>query len=964
MDGSLETLCELLRSPEVGATIADSRPAIVLQKRDLRPVFANASGVRQQGARDMKELRELEQCSIRLPQPVIGRIHRFAASASDRQRKAELVQIQFADESQQTVKALERVEFVNLGDINSNRDLMLVILASRAEPLQSDDVYGLQHWVQEGQFVVLFDQEGGAVASCGDHTLLDDILEKVQLFADENQDEREPMRVRRIRTSDGERDIAIVALAGGPEHVLLISRVPQRTRGKISLFPDLRRDRSSLSSAGARVRSSRSSMEVGLSHIREPGGSGVYVEDMGTYRSARSSRSARGGGDTSAHRSAGDEEEPDIHRSGRDKSDTTANRSERLSYSPGIKVGTVVDHPGRENQGSITSTANRRKTIRNEEYDTSRIVVLPSVSRTLHGVSGLGNAEKNLDRRDNDRVLSISDVSDTSCTVNGAKTRSKGSIPNIIGPRVVRSHGIDDPISGGISPWWGRPLEKEQHGCKTEVSGAYFKGKSVLPDDLNVPSLVTDFKDILHVNPAFLDLFGWEKATIIEGQGGVIEFASDDGRTTRTHGVDLTRFILESGGVAESSVHLHSVLWHGEPAALITLQDIDGTQNRYDHGTRSSTSFDVRGLGPSRLEDLEAVFDHLHACIFILDENKEVKAVNKATEALFQATDLKEEKASILDFLTPTSYREVLAYLERVKTAEDTVLVRSGIEVIAQLAHGASLPMRLTATSRTLNGSPRYYVVMQTSTQAPNRDFHNPESASLDMKMSSVSDEALLPKIYRELNEVFADIMSSSKHMLDGCNDDDGYEGSRTPLTKARACDMQVMSWVNDLLTLSKLLIGTSDLKFEIIDLRELITECVGIIQALANTKRVIIRSSFVDSATKVIADLRSLRQIVLRLLSHSVLCTRAGRQVIISTSKEENGELHVKVVGVGPEAANDRDETSSDQVGMHPLEWGGASVRWGSYLELTEALVESNHASFHVEQGNSGTTGLDCISC
>jgi len=106
-----------------------------------------------------------------------------------------------------------------------------------------------------------------------------------------------------------------------------------------------------------------------------------------------------------------------------------------------------------------------------------------------------------------------------------------------------------------------------------------------------------------------------------------------------------------------------------------------------------------------------------------------------------------------------------------------------------------------------------------------------------------------------------------------------------------------------------------------------------------------------------VTADPRSVRQIVLNLLSNSIKFTGAGGQVIVSTARgdERSVVLRVRDTGVG----------MSEQdliVAMEPFRQLATSSRWGSGgtglgLPLTKALAEANRARFKIRSGvNAGT--------
>jgi len=99
-----------------------------------------------------------------------------------------------------------------------------------------------------------------------------------------------------------------------------------------------------------------------------------------------------------------------------------------------------------------------------------------------------------------------------------------------------------------------------------------------------------------------------------------------------------------------------------------------------------------------------------------------------------------------------------------------------------------------------------------------------------------------------------------------------------------------------------------------------------------------------------VVADARSLRQILLNIMSNAVKFTRAGGQVIVSSSLEPSGEVVVRVRDTGIGMSEKDLETA-----LKPFRQVSSSATdrdqgTGLGLPLTKALVEANRASFAIE--------------
>jgi signal transduction histidine kinase len=118
--------------------------------------------------------------------------------------------------------------------------------------------------------------------------------------------------------------------------------------------------------------------------------------------------------------------------------------------------------------------------------------------------------------------------------------------------------------------------------------------------------------------------------------------------------------------------------------------------------------------------------------------------------------------------------------------------------------------------------------------------------------------------------------------------------------------------------------------------------------QPQAAQERIIMRLSLFDKLPNLMADERSLRQILLNLMSNAVKFNEPGGQVIVSTALDEAGHpvIRVRDTGVG---MNDSEITAA----LEPFRQLGGARRAGGAglgLPLTKALAEANHADFSIK--------------
>jgi signal transduction histidine kinase len=176
-------------------------------------------------------------------------------------------------------------------------------------------------------------------------------------------------------------------------------------------------------------------------------------------------------------------------------------------------------------------------------------------------------------------------------------------------------------------------------------------------------------------------------------------------------------------------------------------------------------------------------------------------------------------------------------------------------------------------------------------------------------------------------------------------------------LKDIHAAGTHLVSLLNDLLDLSKIETGQLSLTFANVSLNDLTQQCVGIMQPQANRARIIIRSSLTPSLPLIVADERTLRQIVINLLANSIRFTGPGGQVIVSTALSDSGEVVLRVRDTGVGMSEKDIETA-----LEPFRQAATSGSWGSGgtglgLPLTKALAEANRANFSIKSApNAGT--------
>ncbi len=178
-----------------------------------------------------------------------------------------------------------------------------------------------------------------------------------------------------------------------------------------------------------------------------------------------------------------------------------------------------------------------------------------------------------------------------------------------------------------------------------------------------------------------------------------------------------------------------------------------------------------------------------------------------------------------------------------------------------------------------------------------------------------------------------------------GALPDERYKGY---LHDIRTSGEHILSLVNDLLDLSKIEAGKLELEKAPQKLNEIALQTTTLMQPQANRNGVVMR---VDLRAESIihADERSLKQILLNLLSNAVRFTKEGGQIIVSTQDDDNS-LILKIRDTGIGMCEGDLETALKPFEQIASEQAKRSKGSGLGLPITKALAEANGAHFSIK--------------
>ncbi|QJP17634.1 PAS domain S-box protein [Starkeya sp. ORNL1] len=455
---------------------------------------------------------------------------------------------------------------------------------------------------------------------------------------------------------------------------------------------------------------------------------------------------------------------------------------------------------------------------------------------------------------------------------------------------------------------------------------------------------------LLYANRALLDWSGYADAAALEAAGGLAGLFGEAGSSDEADGARALTMVKSGGEHIPVEARLMSAPWEGGTAMLYVLR-------------RAGSGFDER-LRTAELalreaeattRELRAILDTATDGVVLIDKDGIILSMNRSAEALFgfESSELHGESFTLL--FAPESRRAAVDYLDGLASNGVASVLNDGREVIGRVREGGLIPLFMTV-GRVGEDAGKFCAVLRDITQWKRAEEELTEAKRL-AERANLAKSDFLAKISHEIRTPLNAIIGFSEVMMEERFGPIENERYRDYLRDIHASGGHLISLINDLLDLSKIEAGKLDLAFTSVALNEIVQQCMAIMQPQANRERVIIRSSLAADLPPVVADARSMRQIVLNLVSNSIKFSRPGGQVILSTALTEGGEvvLRVRDTGIG---MSETDIATA----MEPFRQLATSGRSGSGgtglgLPLTKALAEANRASFSIRSAvDAGT--------
>ncbi len=475
------------------------------------------------------------------------------------------------------------------------------------------------------------------------------------------------------------------------------------------------------------------------------------------------------------------------------------------------------------------------------------------------------------------------------------------------------------------------------------IAGPTLRNAQTLLDHVPVGVLVADEARALYVNLTLLALLGYRDREHFDSANGLSAMFLGDVRPAMSDTDDdaVSVYTVDGQALAVEG-RAQTILWDGSPATLIMLRPTNVLRST-DRRREAEGEACAAGDGSDLLEMLDLATDGA----VIVDTAGRIQSFGASAERLFGYR--KEEVAgeSVLMLLAPGSHPAAAARLDGLARLADGPPSEQPIPVVGRERNGTALALALTLAPIGPTAARRYCALFRDIRREREAEGRLATARDAAIAASSAKTE-FLAHVSHEIRTPLHAILGFAEVMMEERFGPVGNDRYRDYLKDIHASGRHVISLADDLLDISKIESGKLELAFAPVDVNNLIRECVSLMQPQAARERVIMRVSLFDRLPRVMVDERSLRQIMLNLMSNAVKFNEPGGQVILSTAIDAAGQAVIRVrdTGVG---------MNESEVGVALEPFGQVAGRRhkggvGLGLPLTKALIEANKAEFSIK--------------
>ena len=478
--------------------------------------------------------------------------------------------------------------------------------------------------------------------------------------------------------------------------------------------------------------------------------------------------------------------------------------------------------------------------------------------------------------------------------------------------------------AAGVAPW----LED----VAAPPSGTSDRDTPLL-DLLPTGVLIYAIDRLIHATPSFLAQTGFSDLQSLQQAGGLDALFIEPGpafsSSRADHGLPLK---VAATGSAEATLdaQLFSILWDGQNAHALVL-------------AQPSPPVAASPAEPAPSPpDISGILDAATDSVVLFDRSGAINSANRSAERLFGYTASEFLACNLTDLLTAESQSTVLDYFESIDSDQSENVPDHGREIIGLTRQGRTMPLSMTMGRF---GAEQFFAVFRDMSTLRKNEADLFEARRRAERALTEKAEAIAA-IRRDIRDPLNSITDFTSSMLEGRFGPIPDERFDIALREINRSAEQIQRAIGDETEPSAADAGRRKLALTNQDLNAAVLQGVNELQAQASRSRIIIRTSLASQLPQVLADALALRQIVTHVVSNAIRLSRAGGQVIVSTTVDASGAAVLRVRDTAPR-----------QSGVTTAEPPRASAERPRsdppHADFTaaKALAADNQAQFHIRE-------------
>ena len=448
----------------------------------------------------------------------------------------------------------------------------------------------------------------------------------------------------------------------------------------------------------------------------------------------------------------------------------------------------------------------------------------------------------------------------------------------------------------------------------------------------------------IFANRLLLGWIGYSDVEKLAVDGGVARLfrGQPQGTARSEEGAPPLALSTRQGRSLAVEARLTTVEWGDAPAGLMLIRKIPDA----DPALRIRAIELELEAREARVQELSAILDTATDGVLVLDHSGRILALNRSAEALFGYDQKEVTGEPVTVLLAPESHAAAIEYLSGLQENGVASLLNDGREVLGRVRQGGVIPLFMTLGRVSEGPEPKFCSVLRDITAYKKAEGELRAAKNVAEHVSAQRSD-LLAKINHEIRTPLNAVIGFAEVMLEERFGPVGNERYKDYLDGVRASGRRVVNLVDDLLNLAKIEAGEAELSFAGLNLNAVVVNCMALMQPQAARERIVMRTSFAPRQPSIVADERSVRQIVLNIVSNAIRFTDAGGQVIVSTAATDRGEVALRVRDTGIGMTSGEIEAALKPFGQLATARRGDGT--GLSLPLTKALVAANRGTLQI---------------